>query len=34
MRIIDKIDKIGVQAVEEELKKLGISEDVIDKIIS
>ena len=34
MRIIDKIDKIGVQAVEEELKKLVISEDVIDKIIS
>ena len=34
MRIIDKIDKIGVQAVEEELEKLGISEDVIDKIIS
>ena len=34
IRIIDKIDKIGVQAVEEELKKLGISEDVIDKIIS
>ena len=34
MRIIDKIDKIGVQAVEEGLKKLGISEDVIDKIIS
>ena len=34
MRIIDKIDKIGVQAVEEELKKVGISEDVIDKIIN
>ena len=34
MRIIDKIDKIGVQAVEEELKKLGISADVIDKIIN
>ena len=34
MRIIDKIDKIGVQAVEEELKKLGIPADVIDKIIN
>ena len=34
MRIIDKIDKIGVQAVEEELQKLGITEDIIDKIIS
>ena len=34
MRIIDKIDKIGVQAVEEELQKLGISVDVINKIIS
>ena len=34
MRIIDKIDKIGVQAVEEELKKLGISADVINKIIN
>lgn len=34
MRIIDKIDKIGVEAVKEELSKLSIDDDCIDKIIS
>ena len=34
LRIIDKIDKIGNEAVVEELSKLGISKDAIDNIIS
>ena len=34
LRIIDKIDKIGKEAVAEELSKLGISKDAIDNIIS
>ena len=34
LRIIDKIDKIGKEAVAEELIKLGISKDAIDNIIS
>jgi histidyl-tRNA synthetase len=34
LRIIDKIDKIGKEAVIEELAKLGISEDAINNIIS
>jgi len=34
LRIIDKIDKIGKEAVVEELSKLGISKDAIDNIIS
>ena len=34
LRIIDKIDKIGKEAVEEELSKLGVSKDAINNIIS
>ena len=34
LRIIDKIDKIGKEAVIEELKKMEISKDAIEKIIS
>ena len=34
LRIIDKIDKIGKEAVAEELIKLGVSKDAIDNIIS
>ena len=34
LRVIDKIDKIGKEAVVEELSKLGISKDAIDNIIS
>ena len=33
LRIIDKIDKIGVEAVCEELEKLGIEKDKINQII-
>lgn len=33
LRIIDKIDKIGKEAVVEELRKLGIEEQAIEKII-
>ena len=33
LRIIDKIEKIGKQAVIEELKKIDVSEDAIEKII-
>jgi len=33
MRIIDKIDKIGEEAVKNELKELGINEEAINKII-
>lgn len=33
LRIIDKIDKIGVEAVKEELSKLEITSENIDKII-
>ena len=33
LRIIDKIDKIGKEAVVEELNKLGVSEIAINKII-
>ena len=33
LRIIDKIDKIGVEAVCEELEKLGLEKDKINKII-
>ena len=34
MRVIDKLEKIGVDAVKQELSKLGIDEAVIEKIIS
>lgn len=34
MRIIDKIDKIGKEAVKEELKTLGVAEKSIDQIIN
>lgn len=34
MRIIDKIDKIGKEAVKEELKTLGVTEKSIDQIIN
>ena len=34
LRIIDKIDKIGKEAVIEELAKLGVSKDAINNIIS
>lgn len=34
LRIIDKIDKIGVEAVIEELKEAGIEENKIEKIIA
>ena len=34
MRIIDKIDKIGQDAVKEELSKIGVAEQEIEKIIS
>ena len=33
MRIMDKLDKIGVEAVKEEISKLGVSSEVTDKII-
>lgn len=33
LRIIDKIDKIGEDAVKEELQKLGLSKNSIDKIM-
>ena len=34
MRIIDKIDKIGEEAVKEEIEKLGLSNEDIDTIIN
>lgn len=34
LRVIDKIDKIGKEAVIEELQKLGVTQDAIDKIVS
>lgn len=34
MRIIDKIEKIGVENVKAELRELGISEEGIEKVIS
>ena len=34
MRIIDKIDKIGVEKVKEELAKIGIDDESIEKIIA
>ena len=34
MRIIDKIDKIGKEAVKEELQTLGVAEKSIDQIIN
>lgn len=34
MRIIDKIDKIGKEAVKEELKNLGVEDKSIEKIIN
>ena len=34
LRIIDKIDKIGKEAVVEELSKIGVSENAINNIIS
>ena len=34
LRIIDKIEKIGKEAVIEELKKIEVKKDAIDKIIS
>lgn len=33
MRIVDKLDKIEVEAVKEEISKLGVSSEVTDKII-
>lgn len=32
MRIIDKLDKIGVDGVKEELKKIGVKEELVDII--
>lgn len=34
LRVIDKIDKIGKEAVEEELSKLGVSEEAIRNIMN
>ncbi len=34
LRVIDKIDKIGKEAVITELQKIGISEDAIQKIVN
>ena len=34
LRTIDKLDKIGIEKVEEELEKLGLSKENIDKIKS
>ena len=34
LRIIDKIDKIGKEAVVEELSKLGVSKEAVENIIS
>lgn len=34
LRIIDKIDKIGKEAVQEELSKLGVAKDAITNIIN
>lgn len=34
LRIIDKIDKIGKEAVIEDLQKLGITQEAIDRIVS
>ena len=34
LRIIDKLDKIGIDKVEIELKELGLSEEIIEKIKS
>ncbi len=34
LRIIDKIDKIGKEAVIEELKRLGVAEDAVQKIMN
>ena len=34
LRVIDKIDKIGKEAVVEELSKLGVSKDAINNIIN
>lgn len=34
LRIIDKIEKIGKEAVKEELNKIGVSENSINKIIN
>lgn len=34
LRVIDKIDKIGKEAVIEELQKLGVTQNAIDKIVS
>lgn len=34
LRIIDKIDKIGAEAVKEELKKIEISEEAINQIMN
>lgn len=34
LRIIDKIDKIGKEAVIEELTKIGINKDAIEKIVT
>ena len=33
MRIVDKLDKIGVEAVKEEISKLGVSSEVTDRIV-
>lgn len=34
LRVIDKIDKIGKEAVIQELQKLGVEQEAIDKIIN
>lgn len=34
LRAIDKLDKIGIEGVEKELKELGLSEETIEKIKS
>ncbi|OPJ62254.1 histidine--tRNA ligase [Clostridium oryzae] len=34
LRIIDKIDKIGADAVKEEITALGVSADIVEKIMS
>ena len=32
LRVVDKLDKIGIDSVKEELEKLGLSQDSIEKI--
>lgn len=32
LRIVDKVDKIGVEAMKEELSKIGLADDAVEKI--